>query len=687
LLENFYRVNFGFIFVIVYISFLGKVGMFVFVRLLNGFSKILTYRVPDTLGNQDLTGVVVNVPLRTTICPAVVICQSEKHPEIKGCKIRDILNVEVFPQDKKYHTFINKISEFYFTKPSHFYRRIKNFLGEKPFKEMVNCMPGGTQREVSLTAEQYKVLSYVSEFINKPAYSATLLYGVTGSGKTEVYKKLIEKVFYLGKSTILMLPEVSLSLQFKSVLTKQLPSIDVLDFHSSCSAGEKKDLWNKLVLGRPVLILGVHLPVFLPISNLGLIIVDEEHDSGFQEKKHPKVNSKNAAVWRANIYNIPILLGSATPCVQSMCNVQNKKWKFFQLKNRFSGSFPDVKVVSLSNHNFKRRSNFWITRELENSLSDCLKKKEQAIVYLNRRGYCFFLQCKNCGFVFKCPNCSVSLTFHELSDSEIFLRCHYCDYSKKVYESCPECLCDSNKFLKKGIGTQQVVQILRSLFPDAVIEKADLDSVKKKKSWIKTVSLFELGKIDILVGTKTITKGYHFPNVTFVGILWADLNLHFPVFSAAEETLQQIIQVAGRAGRMFSGSRVVVQVMKWNRIFDYIDERKYLSFVDFEMSQRKECCYPPFTNLFCIELKNKNLDILEKDANSLVKIMNVFICKKGLRVLTFGPSRPIVHKIKNIESRNILLKSCSVKSIFYLLSMLDFHKFDSNIFVTPSLIS
>lgn len=315
---------------------------------------------------------------------------------------------------------------------------------------------------------------------------------------------------------LLSLPEVSLALEFEQRLRKEFSeTIPLFSFHSATSAKNKKIVWQQLLDGKPVVIIGVHLPVLMPIANLGLIIIDEEHEVGYQEKKHPKINTKEAALWRAKIAQIPILLGSATPSLATLYNVKTRGWDIFHLHQRFAGSFPQIKTVSLLEKK-ERRKNFWITQELSQALTTCLQKKEQAIIFLNRRGFSFFVQCKNCSFVFSCLNCSVSLTLHK----DNLLICHYCGISCAQPTVCTQCKASADSLLKKGIGTQQVVSILQSLFPYARIGRADLDATSKKKHWQQTMADFSQGKLDILVGTQTITKGYHFPNVTLVGIIW-----------------------------------------------------------------------------------------------------------------------------------------------------------------------
>lgn len=657
--------------------------MYVLVRLIKGFPKPLFYKINTALKDKKLVGKVIVVPLKNKKVPAVVLKKINVLPDSVKFEIKEVLDLKIFPNDLLYDDFIKKISKFYFVDPIIFYKRISSFLFKKEndFPNLATKQLLDDSKTNSLTEAQQDILDKIVKKIENKIYSPSLIHGVTGSGKTEIYKKLIIKTLKSNQTVLFLVPEVSLSIQFERLFKVQLPQdVVIIGFHSASSAKDKSLLWQRLLRGEPTLIIGVHLPVLLPIPNLGLIIVDEEHESGFQEKKHPKVNSKELSIWRAKEYNIPIVLGSATPCLNSLYNVKNRNWDFYQLKDRFSGSFPKIELVFLKEE--KRRKEFWISNKLERAIRSNLEKKEQTIIYLNRRGYSFFVQCKKCGFIFECPNCSVSLTLHK--GKEDFLTCHYCDYKKTFDKSCKQCGVKEKDLLKKGIGTQQVVKILQNLFPKAVIERADLDTTKKKKAWKNVLENFEKGEIDILVGTQTITKGYHFPRVTLVGILWADLNLHFPVFNAAETALQKIIQVAGRAGRQSDDSKVIVQAIHDHYIFDNLNEKDYLNFCSKELDFRKEFKYPPFGRLVQVELKNSNVDILDDEAeeffNNLCKINEL----NNLNIKILGPSKPIVHKIQKVECRHIFLKADSFSGIYRLLTSLNLKFFDSTIYFLPS---
>ncbi len=623
--------------------------MYIRVQLLTGYREYLWYSCPRAWDNKSLIGSLVRVPLRKQNVPALILAKQHAKPDVPF-ELRDAVGLEPVPDDPHYYRFISMLSTYYQINATVLIKRIKQFLFQKEVKAHIDdARSDEPLPDVKLTPEQKTIVDALMPTITQPRFAPTVLHGVTGSGKTEIYKELIKAAYAHKKNALFLLPEVTLSLAFEKRLQKELPNIPIIGFHSAASPKQKKQVWQMLLDKKPVVIVGVHLPALLPIPNLGVIIVDEEHDVGYQEKKHPKINSKEAALMRAKQIGIPIILGSATPSLASLHNVKEKKWQFFQLLKRFAGSFPTVKTVLLNDK--KQRKNFWISTDLYKAIGDRIEKKEQTIIFLNRRGHSFFVQCKPCANILMCPSCSVSLTLH----SDNILRCHYCDYSLAYPNECPSCR--ENEFINKGIGTQQVVTILQKLFPSARIARADLDTTKKKKEWHETVQGMHDGTIDILIGTQTITKGYHFPKVTLVGILWADLNLHFPRYNAAETTLQQLIQVAGRAGRQSEESLVIVQAMDDHPVFSFLKEETYLQFYKDELQTRELLSYPPCKRLVELEIKHTNEASLHHDAQLIAAALDTIITRSDLKIQLLGPALPPVHKVKNWHYRLIYLKA------------------------------
>lgn len=644
--------------------------MFITVRLLNNFSKELTYAVPVALQQQIHRGTLVQVPLQRRLESAIVV-GIEAPDTTYAFKIRPIDSIFPFPTDVTYRQFATSLAAFHQIDSLYLFKRVKNFLTEKEDEVEVDPDTIIEPKQVNLTDEQNAAYVSIMQAFVAGRYEVTLLHGVTSSGKTEVYKKLFTSVLAQGKCAVLLLPEVGLAVQFEKLLKAQMPGVEIFGFHSATTIKQKRVLWQALLQHKPCIIVGVHLPIFLPIAHLGIIIVDEEHDAGYQEKSHPKIHSRNAALLKASLMKIPVVLGSATPSISSLWNVEHKSWKLIQLKNRFAGQFPTVEVVALSDK--KERKNFWISAQLYTAIQQQLLKKEQTIVFINRRGFSFFVQCTGCTYIFSCTNCSVSLTLHENGK----LICHYCNFTLNTHEICPDC--KGKDFLRKGIGTQQVVTILQKLFPQAKIERADLDTTSKKKVWQQTVQDFYDKKIDILVGTQSITKGYHFPHVTLVGILWADVNLHFPIYNAAETTLQQLIQVAGRAGRQSAQSKVIVQTMTPHAVFNYICEVDYLKFYTSEIAKRHNVGYPPAKHIAEIEIRCENQQTVEKDADT---IADHLITLAGEDILVLGPVPAVIYRVQRTYCQKIFLKSINRTAMIQLFASLQKNDFVSSLFFT-----
>lgn len=634
--------------------------MYIYVKMLSGFDKELVYKVPAHLQDQNLKNQCVLVPLRNKKVSALVMRQTAALEQKATFDIKEMIGIKPFPNDPLFHAYAEQGAKLHFTSPILFYQKLRLFF--KKTKEPKNATEDtlaykGENHTYPLTDEQTHAAAHIINTLNTGTFAPTILHGVTGSGKTEVYKEAIVAAIKTEKTVLLLLPEISLANQFARRLGASLKEVTIITFHANTPLAEKKMMWQLLIKKKPLLIIGVHLPILLPISNLGLIIIDEEHEAGFEEKKAPKLNSKYLALLRAHIYKIPIVLGSATPSMQTLYNAEVKKWPLFQLTRRFSGAFPSIQLVPLLQEP-KRRPYFWVSKPLEQAITSCLKEGKQVIIFLNRRGYSFFIQCKLCGFVVTCPTCSVSLTAHQKEDPEkLSLKCHYCDFTRNVPRSCEECHADPKHFLTKGIGTQQLVEILQKLFPKARIARADLDITSKKNEWEKTALMFEHKELDILVGTKSITKGYHFPGVTLVGVIWGDLHAHIPVFNAVEQCLQQLIQVAGRAGREQTESKVIVQLIHDHDMFKFINETDYLTYAREELSEREAAWYPPYCRLVKIEVRHKKAQQVDLDAKKIAAFLRKMVLNINENLTILGPAEPAIHKIQNIEIRHIFIKA------------------------------
>ncbi len=650
--------------------------MFLLVSLLNGFQKQLTYKAPSHW-TGNLIGRLVRVPLRNRT-ELAFIEQTFISISQETFAIREAISLHDY-DDELYRTYISHLSDYYAVSPKEIYYRIKNAFTLKD-SDVVIEPSIDSPSAITLTEEQDAAVQTILPDFEKKEFKATLIHGVTGSGKTEVYKRLLAQALKQGKTCLLLVPEVSLAVHLAQRLKQDTnfnSSCPIFSYHSSTGAAEKKAVWHHIQASTPIIIIGVHLPVLLPIKNLGLIIIDEEHDQSFQEKKHPKIHTKEAALLRAYHYKIPIVLGSATPSIESLHCTKTKNWRYIALTKRYSGSFPKVDIVTLPED--EKRPSFWISSLLQKAIEERLQNKEQVIIYINRRGYSFFIQCKDCSYIINCPACSVSLTLHE----NTLLRCHYCPYEQQAPANCPQCKASEKSLLKKGVGTQQLVSILQKLFPEARTARADLDTTVNKKRWQDTLHKMLNQEIDILVGTQTITKGYHFPRVTLVGVIWADIQLSIPSYKAVEQTLQQLIQVSGRAGRESSNGRVIIQTMMNYPFYDFIDEVNYPKLYEYEAEHRSIVMYPPWIRFAELEIRNEDDALLNKEAHLIAQEI---ISLSQNNVIVLGPTLPPVHKINHMHIRKIYLKSSSLRTIRGIYDVICSKKWKSSIYFNPHAI-
>ncbi len=442
-----------------------------------------------------------------------------------------------------------------------------------------------------------------------PLTKPFLLHGVTGSGKTEIYLQAIAHSLEQGKGAIVLVPEISLTPQtverFKARFSSGPLRTLVAVLHSHLSAGERHDEWHKIRQGRARIVIGARSAIFAPVHPLGLIIVDEEHEHSYKQEESPRYHARDVAVVRGQMEGAVVVLGSATPSMESFHNAKRGKYELLELTERVDNQkMPVVRVVDMRAENRKQKGLPIFSTQLKEAITQRLERKEQTILFLNRRGYSTSLQCPDCGFVAECPNCSVSLTFHRRA---AILLCHICGHSAKAPLACPEPKCGNAAIRYSGLGTEKVEDTLAKLFPHARITRMDSDTLKKKDDFRRILGDFRVGKIDILVGTQMIAKGLHFPNVTLVGIIYADLSLHIPDFRAGERTFQLITQVAGRAGRGEVEGEVFVQAFTpFHPAIQYARRHDFVGFYDQEIEFREQLKYPPLARIALLTLKGRN---------------------------------------------------------------------------------
>ena len=494
-----------------------------------------------------------------------------------------------------------------------------------------------------LTADQDMVVNSVS-LDNHDVY---LLHGVTGSGKTEVYMELIEKVLDVGKTSIVLVPEISLTPQMVNRFQSRFGD-KIAALHSALSDGEKYDEWRRIVRGEASIVIGARSAIFAPLNNIGLIIIDEEHsDSYKQTDTNPRYNAKDIAIIRGLYYNCPVIMGSATPSLEVMARANKGVYKLLSLPNRINGKeLPVVKIIDMNDKIKKSKGHF--SSDMVLSIDEKLNKGEQVILFLNRRGYSSFVTCKNCGYTFKCPHCDISLTYHKSSNT---LRCHYCGYGTKVYDTCPECKEKSINDL--GVGTQKIEEELNELFPDARVLRMDFDTTSRKGAHEEMIESFKNHEYDILLGTQIVAKGLDFANVTLVGVINADTSLNIPDFRSSENTFSLLSQVAGRSGRSEKTGEVIIQTFNPEHYaISFARKHDYLGFYNKEMEMRKILKYPPFYYLCYIKISGKDPNYIFGEANKIKRSLE----RNLLSTSILGPSQCTIFKVNNIYRYGIILK-------------------------------
>jgi primosomal protein N' (replication factor Y) len=458
-----------------------------------------------------------------------------------------------------------------------------------------------------LNPEQTHALKEITQALDSPEKSRPiLLHGVTGSGKTEIYLQAIRAALDRECTAIVLVPEISLTPQtverFKGRFANVQDAVAVL--HSHLSEGERHDEWHKIHSGRARIVIGARSAVFAPLKNLGLIVVDEEHETTYKQEEAPRYHARDVAVVRAKIEKCVAVLGSATPSLESYHNAATGKYRLVTLTQRIDEKqMPLMRIVDLRQERRKEKAATILSEKLRAAIADRIEKREQTILFLNRRGFSTSLLCSNCGEARNCPNCSVALTFHRHPAVAGRLSCHLCGHTAAVPKKCPACGKDA--LIYAGFGTEKVESIVSQIFPKAVVRRMDADSMTRKEAYRETLRNFRIGKIDILVGTQMIAKGLHFPNVTLVGIINADLALHLPDFRAGERTFQLLTQVAGRAGRGETSGEVFVQTYTpFSPSIQFARHHDFAGYFQQELEFREHCDFPPFKHAILITVRS-----------------------------------------------------------------------------------
>lgn len=522
----------------------------------------------------------------------------------------------------------------------------KRFLQEEyrnPYKQTVK-----KNYPLKLNDDQANAVKTISDSIKKENDQVYLLEGVTGSGKTEVYLQTIQRALKMGKTALMLVPEISLTPQMvKRVKGRFGDRVAML--HSGLSSGEKYDEWRRIENGEADVVVGARSAIFAPLDNIGVIIMDEEHESSYKQDDAPRYHTRDVAKWRANYHNCPLVLGSATPSLESRARATKGVYTLIRLPHRINNqSLPEVRIIDMKEQ-MKENGQEDFSNELLAAINNRLQKHEQVVLMLNRRGYSSFVMCRNCGFVLHCPNCDISLTLH--MDSRT-MKCHYCGHEEPIPNKCRNC--GSKKIRYYGTGTQKVQQQLQRLVPNARILRMDIDTTRRKGSHERLLQRFGNGYADILLGTQMIAKGLDFPNVTLVGVLNADTSLDLPDFRSSERTFDLLTQVSGRAGRAEKSGLVYVQTFNPDNYAIQLSKKQdYELFYRKEMSIRHETNYPPY--FFTVKITASDVNE-SKAAAKMFEIAKILKSKLSQQAIMLGPSPSSILKLKNKYYYQIIIK-------------------------------
>lgn len=511
---------------------------------------------------------------------------------------------------------------------------------------------------VNLTDKQRLVSDTIISSFGKS--DTFLLYGVTGSGKTEVYMDVIEKAINNGKSAIMLVPEIGLTPQIVGKFISRFGNV-ISVLHSKLSDSERYDEYRKITNGESKIVIGTRSAIFVPFNNIGVIIIDEEHTSSYKQDNNPRYSAINVAEWRSKYHNCPLVLGSATPSLESFAKAGNHVYKLLSLTERAGGSvLPIVNIIDMKEE--VKKGNFILSDMLKNKISEVLSKGEQAIILLNRRGYSSTISCKECGYVYKCPNCDITYTYHKSSNN---LKCHYCGYSMVLPNKCS--ICGSDNLKDYGLGTEKLEETLNSLYK-AKIVRMDVDTTSKKGQHQKIIDDFEEHKYDILIGTQMIAKGLDFPLVTLVGVVSIDSSLTSPDYRASENTFQLLSQVSGRAGRSENKGEVIVQTFNPDHYaITLAKNHDYIDFYKEEMKVRKMLKYSPYYYMVLVSITSKDYELGFKEANKIGSYIRNNISSDSI---VLGPTMANMFKVNNIYHYQIIIKYRKDDSLMKVLKFI-----------------
>ena len=541
-------------------------------------------------------------------------------------------------------------------------RGILKIVNEKIDRNPLANKKIDNNKKLVLNEEQEDAYKKIEKSMDENRYEKFLIYGITGSGKTEIYLQLIEKAIIQNKSAIVLVPEISLTPQMLDRFIGRFGKEKIAILHSKLSIGERHDEWERIKNGEAKIVIGARSAIFAPCSNLGVIIIDEEHDSSYKSESSPRYSAKEVAEKIASNNLVPLVLGSATPDLRTFYDTENGNTTLLKLTKRANNSsLPSVEVVDLK-FELATGNRSMISNLLYSEIEKNLKEKKQTILFLNRRGYSTFIMCRNCGYTLKCPNCNISLTYHITKN---ILKCHYCGHTQRPVNVCPEC--GSEKIRYFGTGTQKLEQEIKKQFPESTTIRMDVDTVTKKNSHEEILKKFKEENIDILIGTQMVVKGHHFPNVTLVGVIAADGSLNQDDYRANEKTFQILTQVAGRAGREKLPGKVIIQTYNPNAFpIECAKIQDYDMFFKTEIELRKQLKYPPFCDIILIGFSGENENEIKNISEYMFNILKPNLEKYQINV--FQPMPAPIDKIQNKIRWRMIAKGNVTEEVTIILN-------------------
>lgn len=631
--------------------------------------SILTYGLPMELSGLK-PGTIVEVPLgKRQVKGCLVTANQDEIEAPQGFEIKKISKeiAEEVSLDEKQMEFFQWISKYY-----HYP------LGPLIFESLPKALK--KPREINFIQGEGSALSFKhspaqEEALHKtlPAigagFSKWLIHGVTGSGKSVVFLELIKRALEQNKSVLYLLPEINLTIQFIDFFKEHL-NCEIYSYNSAISNSDKYQLWKKVQgSGKPILIIGVRSSIFLPVDNLGLIIIDEEHDQSFKQDDRCPYNARDIAIKKANLCQIPIVLGSATPSLETFHAFKNRSPEnYIMMPERIGESkLPQIEMVDIRDKKTYDEEIWPLKPSSVEAIRSSLERDKQVLIFVNKLGYAGFMQCRACGKSFDCPNCSTSLRVYKKRHS---LECHVCDYKDSIPESCD--LCGNMNLIQKGFGTEKLKDVLTHLFSEKRVERFDRDEVTTMKKVEERLGQFHDGSIDILVGTQMLSKGHNFEKVDLVVILGIDSQLNFPDFKSHERVYQQLTQVSGRSGRFGGDSRVLIQTLNPEiELFKQVLDHSFDEFYATELEMREQCSSPPFSKLAMIYVTGKNQNHVIKESQQLVSSLKHLIENHFQDVLVLGPRPALMEKRVNKFTWALMLKSQNINSLHNLISTME----------------